>query len=360
MNNYDDKIEMIKENQKKLLILARNNISENGIKFNSFTKSIVDVLNYDTKVVKKYEAVLEAQSLIQKYTDEIKNSKSIEEIVEIRKELNKCINKIKKEMKNRGIDDYEFNQYTEESTKLRKSIAQKIRFIKRDEKINEIEELSNNYDNLDKEGLERLKKLVKNELAYSKRNLGNNIIFNLDEKKEEKLSFDEMIKEFSSTFNRESKPIEKMNELVLPELPVTKAASDFKTYDSLEDYLGEKVDFFRSQYCIENTEEYNGGVIKNITVFTKNLPKLISNKKRSKHMIRDYEVFCRRPELLGYSNYVEKNNSIVNNFKKAMKKSVLKEKEGQYQDEHGKCVEWIIKFCNINGKEIKYNKTMNA
>lgn len=355
MNNYDEKITAIKENQKKLLIMVKSKIQEENEIFNLNTKNIVDVLSHDEKTIKKYEAVINAQKLIEEYTNEILNANSIEEIVEIRKKLNGCINKIKKEMRNRGIDDVEYNKYCEDANKLRKKISANIRFLKREEKIKEIELLNNNIDNLNEDELLRLKKLVKNEVNYGNRNLNedyfNKTIVTRKKKKNQTIEEDtdnEMIKTLKSLDFGSVQ-----NNSVIKE--------DFETFNNLHEFLDSKVESYNYRYNIEKMGLYTGGIIKNIIVFNKNLPKLINNKKKSKMMLRDFNYYVRKPELLGYGDYVYSHSSIINNFKRALTTNVvLKSKEVSYAKEHEKVINWIIDFCKSNNMEIKYDKTISV
>ena len=360
MNNYDDKIILIKENQKKLLEMVKEKIKEENEIFNLNTKNIVSVLNYDSNVVKKYEAVLEAQKLIEEYTKEILNANSIDEIKEIRKKLNSCINKVKKEMINRGIDDIEYNNYCESVKKYRKRVSENIRYLKREEKINEIENLNNNFDNLNEEELLRLKKLVKNELSYEKRNLGEALInTNNKEIKEHnvKRELDDIL---SSLYNKKNdkKDISKDNghRLTINIPPAKKVVEEFVKYDSIEDYLKDRVISFNNQFKVRHTEEYDGSVIKNIVIFTRNIPKLISNKKSAKSMVVYYNSICRKSELYAYSKYITNANSIMHNLKRVVTRKPLEEKENELKSKHDNIARWILDYCEKNHKVISYNK----
>ncbi len=358
MNNYELKILNIKENQKKLLEMVKDSIEKEGIVFNINTRNIVDVLYHDSKVTKKYEAVVKAQQLIEEYTKQIKEATSIEEIKEIRKKLNSCITKIKKEMKNRGIDDAEYESYSQSANNLRKRIAENIRYLKREEKINEIESLYSNFDNLNEEELLRFKKLVKNETSYGKRNIVNHDKVLIPKKKPEDNKEDDksiLLKLLSET---------KTDDNTITVSP-NQGTIFFETFDSLDEFLSTRINFFERQYKIKPLQGYNGSIIKNITVFTRNLPKLIMNKNKVRYMVRDYHyfhnnLFYRKPELLGYSNYTGMNNSIIGSFKQAIRRSVFKEKEDYYLEEHNKVIEWVINFCKNNHMEIRFNKTISA
>ena len=356
MNNYDDKLVLIKENQIKLLEMVKEKIKEENEVFNLNTKNIVNVINYDSKVVKKYEAVLEAQKLIEEYTNAILNATNIDEIKEIRKKLNSCINKVKKEMKNRGIDDIEFNNYCENIKNYRKKVSENIRYLKREEKIKEIESLNNNFDDLNEEELLKLKKLVKNEISYGRRNLGEDIEVKRTRKPKEKKELGEVL---NSTYKEEcNKNDSKDNRfnLTLDIPPAKKNVEEFVKYDSLEDFLKDRVHSFDNQFKIRKTEGYNSGVIKNIVIFTKNIPKLISNKKSAKSMVVYYNSICRKSELYAYSKYVSNTSSIIYNLKSIVKRNTLENKENELKSEHDNIAEWIIDYCEKNHKTISYNK----
>lgn len=177
MNNFDEKIKNIKETEKQLLEFVKSKIEEKDNIFSENVESVVKVLNYDATMVKKHETILEAQKLIVELTNKIKNAKTVDEIVEIRKKLNYYINKIKKEIKERNIDSNEYDQYVLNATDLRKGISEYIRYLKRESKITEIDTL-NNKPELNEEEKDYLKKLVRNEISYGKRNLAkyNNVV----------------------------------------------------------------------------------------------------------------------------------------------------------------------------------------
>ena len=136
MNSYDEKIAKIKETHKFLIEKVKQEIEEKNHVLNLNIGDLTSLLDYDSTMVKKYEAVVKAQELIDEFTTSIKNSNSVEEIKAIRNKLNYYINKIKKEIKDRGLSEEEFNKYYMNATNLRKDIAIYVRFLKRDENLN--------------------------------------------------------------------------------------------------------------------------------------------------------------------------------------------------------------------------------
>ena len=361
MNNYDEIIMNIKENQKKLLVMVKDKIQEENAIFNLNSSNIIDVLNHNNKVAKKYEALVNARKLISEYTEAIHKATSIDEIKEIRKNLNKCINLIKREMKNRGIDDIEYNDYCEKVKNYRKNISMNIRFLKREEKINEIDSLYHNFDNLNEEELLRLKKLIKNEASYGKKHLGEDNVNKekmvIRSTKKNEITLKEPL--FPISKEAPTKKVIEIDErfkLTLDIPPAKKSVDEFEHYDSIEDFVKARVVSYNGLFKIRKTEEYNGNFIKNIVVFGKNLPKLVNNKKSAKSMIAYYNSIGRRAELLAYSRYITNNSSIMSNLKGIVKRSSLEEKENSLKEEYDETVDWIIEYCKSHHKRINYAK----
>lgn len=408
MNNYDEKIIQIKETEKQLLEFAKNKISECNDNFNENVSDLIEVLDYDDKMVKKYEAVIASQKLIKDLADEIKDATNVEEIIIIRMKLNYYINKIKKELKDRDVCSTEINKYTEKANKLRKGISDYIRYLKREDKIEEIEFLNNKSDITEEESI-RLKRLLKNEVSYGKRNISkyiNSVVEKPKETKEEKITEKKVIKRYryikdyqeieenndnndqdqniiarpgsryirnypgviTSSSNKDKKVTHNGQETKYATKTINKKKHDIeddsnrgiiratKTYDSLYDFLDEKVSAYAKQYKIVTPENYTKNVIKNITIYIKNLPVIIKNKSKVKRMAAEYVLFRHKPELSGYLEYVKRDNAILNSFKKAIEGSSLASKEEYLKEEHRKCIVWIIKFFKDNNIECNYNK----
>ena len=93
MNNYENKILEIKNTQKELLSSVKEAILSEENLLNLNIQDLIEMLNYDETTVKKYEATLKAQMLIEEFTNEIVKTNDIEEIKELRNRLNYYINK---------------------------------------------------------------------------------------------------------------------------------------------------------------------------------------------------------------------------------------------------------------------------
>ena len=85
MNNDGIRIEKIKSDHAELLKLVRNSIVENKEHLSESVDSVITVLDFDDKCVKKQEAMEQARELIASLTEEILNAKTKEEVFEIRK-----------------------------------------------------------------------------------------------------------------------------------------------------------------------------------------------------------------------------------------------------------------------------------
>ena len=384
MTSYDEKIAKIKETHKFLIEKVKQEIEEKNHVLNLNIGDLTSLLDYDSTMVKKYEAVVKAQELIDEFTTSIKNSNSVEEIKAIRNKLNYYINKIKKEIKDRGLSEEEFNKYYMNATNLRKDIAIYVRFLKRDDKIAEIESLNGNIDNLDKEQLTRLRTLLKNEVAYGKKytefyaNPGQSepveIVeepkpLTLEDLRREKIERDKK-KQTSTLDSKFFEEIRKtpvvvpsiaakgIKKLEIPAATQTVAKDDFKRYETLESYLGDKVNSFKTHYRLVRTEKYTNSIIKNIPILVRNVPRIIENKKKIKSIVRDMRFYYSTPELIAFGKYTIKKNSFMQNIKEVFRKGLLRSRENQYVAEHNRCIEWMKNFCNRNHMEIRYEKTI--
>ncbi len=170
-NKMNEKIAKVKKEHEQLMSLASEQILKNNEDVQEYSNEMLSVLEYDEKSIKKYQATVGAQNLIVSLTEQILNATTAEEIVDLRKKINYNITKIRAELKRRNVSQDVTENYNNQVSSLRKSIAVYIRFIKRGENISEIDRLSANMDNLSKEELTTLKKCLQKENRYNKRNL---------------------------------------------------------------------------------------------------------------------------------------------------------------------------------------------
>ena len=160
------RIDIIKEERIELLMEVRESIKEQNENVLNNANEIISLLEYDDMNIKKYQSLKEAQELINSLTIEIANSNSKEDIEKLRKKLNYYINKIKNEAKKRNID---YNNYYEKVSTIRKDISKYIRFLKKQDQINELEMINNNYELLTDEDKEKLQRQLLTARNYNTR-----------------------------------------------------------------------------------------------------------------------------------------------------------------------------------------------
>ena len=178
----EEKIKRIISGRESLLKYTKEELHINKIKLSNNIDYLINS-NFKNNNLNDYKKIEEAKKVIINLTEEIANCSNTQDIVNIRKKLNYYINKIKKELKKRNISDEELESYSDKTKYLRKDIVKYIRYLKRENNINEIIELNNNVDNLSIDDKNRLKRLLKNENDYIRRNLK---LFNKEDKKEER------------------------------------------------------------------------------------------------------------------------------------------------------------------------------
>lgn len=187
----EEKIAKINSDRKVILENIQEKLKNSNEICNDNLGQIASLLKTEDESQKEYKAILKAKDLILELTKEIANSNSVEEIVSIRKKINYYINKIKKILNSRGIFENEINELSKKTNNLRKDVANYIRFLKREEKISQIEELTNK-ESLTDEEKNNLKKLFRNEMSYIRRTT-NPVV--KKEKTQEKLVINEEVED---------------------------------------------------------------------------------------------------------------------------------------------------------------------
>lgn len=389
MNNDGIRIEKIKADHAELLRLVRNSIVDNKGQLSESIDSVITVLDFDDKCVKKQEAMEQARELVASLTEEILNAKTKEEIFEIRKKLNYYINKIKAEIKKRNVSEETLNDYYAKATYLRKDIARYIRFLKREDNIAEIDRLYDRYESLNAEEMETLKKALRREINYNHRNLNPPV-----EKKEEVVTEEKKVEVTSGeseehnpfdlsslkkdvkkddpkdqfAFLRaelgldEPKPDLEKDRFVLSEAIKTSESAkpqyvmkDLQSteYPEMREYLDYKVNQFAMQYHVEPTLDYSRRhKARNFIHFFRNLPRYIYNKKVIKHMMADYSMFYNGSDFGSFIEYIKSRNSIRNGLKSLFSKTHLYSNENL--NKHEKCSRWIYDFCKRNHMNISF------
>ncbi len=373
MNNYEDKINNIKETEKYLLEMVKEEINRQNSILNFNIQEIIKTIDYNRENNKKYEATLNAQVLIKELTEQIAKSNDIDEIKAIRNKLNYYINKVKTVIKERNISEEEYNKYYENATNLRKSIAKYIRFLKREDNISEIERLHNKEDLTDEEEL-LLKKKIKLETNYGRRNSNVTTTKKEEIKKENNdSSLEKLLKQLGRSEEKiDRKPlnlnlnIEPKKEIIPTEVDIEKFKKSIINhrvnvigYDNVDSFLLERTDVFSGRYQIKKNNKYDGCLVHNIANFIKNVPNFIHNKGRIKMMERDCSIYDRSPEFIGFIEYTRYSNSIKKNISKLFENSTLRKNEYTYQNEQNRVVKWIKNFCIHNDLEIDYIKKLH-
>lgn len=370
----DEKIVKIKQDRIELLKIVNENLKQNKNNVSNNIESIMQVLEYDEKNIKKYEAIVKAKKLIVELTEEIINAKDPNEISKIRNRLNYYINKIKNELKKRNVSEQTIMQYSDNMTNLRGEISKQIRYLKRNNNILELENLNGNYESLTDEDKEKFKKMLKNEVSFNHRNLP------INKPNNEKIIFSSESKDKETTPNTTSNNSEKVTKesgipMYIEPRKTTKLEED-KIYmgnnkdeekqknieiepKEIYEFFKHQAGVYNSRYNVIDINEYNNSAMQNIIIFIKNIPKYYINKKRIKKMECEYATYYTGDDLGGYIAYSKKRNSIMQGLKSIFDKTYLSLGEGQYLNNHEKCADWIITFFKTNSIDEKVlNKSM--
>ena len=273
-NNFDDKMLEIKLERYSLLYEVRENIKVNNKFVNDNADKLLDVLNKDEISVKKYEALVNAKKMISNLVEEIAKAKSVEEITNLRKKLNYYISKIKNELAKRNIDSNELDEFKNSVSYLRKDIAKLIRGLKREDNLTEIDDLIKNVKDLSKDEIRRLRKMIRLEKDFNKRNA------NMDKyQSKDSESLEEMISKFE--FNDPVETTIKSFEYSFPmESDYLIDMIETNLYGTVEDSLNDSIFENNNRYGVIDTEEYNSNnSLGNINIFFKNVPKYFKNRK---------------------------------------------------------------------------------
>ena len=336
MNNIDDRINNIRSNRKVLLSMVRRTINENKFDLSSDVKDLVNVIKLDESNEKKYNEILKIRKLIEDISHKIMQSSSQKEIEDLRKELNKAISKVRKEVKARNIDS---TQLESNITDLRKDISKYLRVVKRDGTLNIIEELNNRRDNLSDDEQQVFKKLLNRERSYNKRSI--------DDINKKKVVKEEDVDPLAIQIKKLTSQIK------YTPVAVNTTANVLDTASSDEEFVSKKVNEFNSKFRISEMYAYNKGIPGNVISFIKNIPICMRNKQALK--MAYFELNFSKPAALrGYVAYQRENNSIRNGLKSILGKSKLYSKDDDYLSTHENCVQWIINYCKDRRMDFSY------
>ena len=366
MNNYLDKIIKIQEERKILLEMTKKSLIE---KQNNVTNNINQlqlVLEYDDKNIKKYQNILKAQELIISLSQNIVKCQNKDDIENLRKKLNSCLNKVKNEIKKRNLGEEKYNEYYEKVSFLRKDIAKYLRFIKREENLFQLIDLGTKKDLSDEEKI-NLKKMIRLEDSYNKRYLNSKKenIKPVKKKIKNRVKIDDYRK--NSVKKREFCSIEnyrKINKNNISPIELSIKRGTPKTFveqnekkKEENDYLLSLINEYKSMYNIQDTFNYDRKISDNILSFMRNIPLYSSNKRKIKKMEKDCLKHNGKGDFIGFIEYTRSNNSLVNGLKSIFSKSKLFNHDKIYYYNHHECVEWIKSFCSTNNIDINYQNS---
>ncbi len=332
-----NRIDLIKEERIELLNEVKESIKNGNENVLNNVDEIMSLLNYDDENIKKYESLKQAQELINTLTLEIANSNSKEEIELLRKKLNYYINKIKNEAKKRNIN---YNDYYANVSNIRKDISKYIRFLKKQNQINELDEINNNYELLNEEEKKNFQKKLSSARSYNTR------IKKEKEKKELVIEKEDILKEDEINNSKLEFNYTKQERLL----------DLMDSYSSDEEFLSSKIEEFNQRYDLNKTYDYNESLGKNMISFLKNIPIYNTNKKLLRKMYFDYANFYSGDDLGLYIDYTRRNNSIIEGLKGIFKKSSLYNKENVYLESHERCLKWILSCIKRKNITLNYVK----
>lgn len=376
-NKINERINKLVDDRQFLLKQSKEHINrDNGILVEDIS-IIIDNYNNESK---EYKTIVKAKQMIYQLTEEISCANTVEDIVRLRKKINYYINKIKKELATRNIEQSEFVQIYEQVNSLRGNISKYLRFLKRDNNLKEINRLYENFENLTKEECSALRKMISNELKYNKRilepHLNNKKKFdakdisktNVDapsisvvDKNDEHSSettVEDIILDLSDVCEKPISNDENISEPIVNNLIFETMLTDgFMTNNSelSVEYLVKRINYYKIQYDFNHLLPYDGCMVKNIISLIRNIPKYGKNNRLVRNAVRDYNIFYGGDDLDGFIIYSKKRNSVMNALATIFKSSRLSKHERELLDNYDKCLDWIFEFYKkdrVNGKKL--------
>lgn len=371
----EEKINKINNERKTMLEIVKTSISNNGtLSMNSIDK-VVEIVSYDDKNTKEYKAIIDAKNKIANLTELIIEANTPKEIVDARKKVNYYINKIKKILQNRGVTSTEIEKMSQNVSYMRKDMSEYIRFLKREDNINEIVRLNNSFSSLSKEDKNKLKKLLRNEINYIRRKTTNDYetkqkehLERLDKIMSSLLINNEPdeIKDIIEEFNGKDLSTVLKEELVKEDKPLNEKKEEFSSIlkirlaeakDSFiqtkkEDNYVDSFEEFSIRYNVKNLHVYGSSFGKNCIRLIRNIPIYISNNKKVNKMEYDYNTYSNRKDLEAFIEYTKEKNSIKSAIETIFKKSKLFKREKECLNAHEECINWMDSYLVQNPTRI--------
>lgn len=329
-----EKIEEIIFERDDIVNKIFNRIKEDGEVLNSNIGNIITTLNFADTNDKHYIAVVKAQELIENLVDEISQCRNLEDLIELRKKLNKYINVIKKELKLRGVSDEILNNYLDKVTFVRKGIAKLVRTYKRNEGLIELDETDE--EDLDEDGLKNYKKRINQEKSYNKRTLKTlepSYEMNLLEKRKEKL----LSKEVKEMIDKNNRAIQKEREQRL--------AND-------DEVIRQMITHYLCSWNINETAELKGSFGKKLALFLREYRLYRANIRKaqnakSQYRIDDTSDTC--GDIKEIIAFIMQESNIKNKLHAIIQKTSLPTSEQASLDYHNRCYSYVLNELDKKG-----------
>ena len=369
--NYNEKIEKIDNDRIIMLSMLKEKAIKDKENLSINMSEILKLLKIEEENHNEYKSIIKSKELIMKLTEEIQNANDIEEIKKLRNKLNYYINKIKKELAKRNINNDIVDNMYNQVAYLRKDISSYISYLKRQSNIDEIKYLYKNIDNIPIEEIKKLKNKLEIETKYNRNNIkklknkslsienDNKISSNITTiekklKEKDKNTIEEIIYEISNIKGSNEKESEtNILNSIYKEIEILSSNSESKltlAEKTKNISLLDKANSYKERYDFKELNKYNKNFLGNFLALLKNIPIYNWNKKATKRLKADYEMYYRGKDLNSYIAYSKKRNSIKTALATIFKNSRLTEREKECLYNHDYCVEWITEFYKQNNQ----------
>lgn len=364
--NIDTKIDMIIKNREYIIKNVKKSLNAN---LKSTLVKIDDIIKSVPKEnLKERNALLKAKRMIIEITDEILLARSVDDIKKVREKLNYYINKVKKELVKRNIDESLSKNYNESVGALRNDITEFTRCIKRRNNIELLNTLQR--DDLSKEELQKIltseskfnKRLMNKYMSSSKESVKETVKLSGIDKKELVIKVNDVTKDTKvgqdkkSDFEYDTEGIyPKQTKEVVEENTDTKKIIPFPTFHS-KLYINAKMIKSSVNYKLSRTETYNNDLLHNCKNLIINIPRYIHNKRMLKLMKNDYATYYSGHDLYDLIKATEYNNSVSKAVSYIFSKTLLGRKMaiGSHQEEvYRKSIDELLEVAEEYQKHIK-------
>ncbi len=259
--------------------------------------------------------------------ENIKKSSSLEEVTSLRKDLNREVNKIKRELIKKETDEEDLNNYMYNVNALRGEISELVRFIKRDSNLQEVIKM-NDKEFLTFEEKEELDKMVKKEFNFNERLLNKYNPEHLVKNdkvvvKEPEYVGKHVKKEYEPKHAKKETTITNVNNLYLGRH--ANYRYKLKPYKNIVD--GVKHNIERYSHSIKINRVYTSNIIKNVGKFVLNVPNYIRNRSTLHKMMYEFSTYYRGEDLYETIALVEQDNSVKFALKEVFNRDTNEKRE---------------------------------